>query len=345
MVPRVRAADFRASPERPCVLTDAQAGWAARTRWRPRELLRSHAEMRWRIDERREHTVTLREYLGADADDVKLGVPTATPATLAEAIHSVTVECGDEGDAVAPYIFDSSAVSTFADDYCTLPTVSAGCLFAADPSPPTHRWMLIGAAGSGTPLHVDPLATSAWNALVHGTKLWALFPPKQPRGARHVDGERHVDDGPTDDDLLSASARLTPRQWFRSFLPLAMGGSGGPRWTGPDPHLILQRSGETVIVPSGWRHAVLNLDLCVGVTHNVAMPRHLPVILALAEGIAPAFARRAAARASDGVRRRRAGDSEDDSAVSDRRGDDSDAPSGARKPSKRARGSEHHEDK
>ena len=336
MVPRVRAADFRASPERPCVLTDAQAGWAARTRWRPRELLRSHAEMRWRIDERREHTVTLREYLGADADDVELGVPTATPATLAQAIRSAAGGYGDEKDVVAPYIFDSSAVSTFADDYRAPPTVSAGCLFETDPSPPTHKWMLIGAAGSGTPLHVDPLATSAWNALVHGTKLWALFPPKQPRG--HVDGERHVDDGPTDDDLLSASARLTPRQWFSSFLPLAMGGSGGPRWTGPDPHCILQRSGETVIVPSGWRHAVLNLELCVGVTHNVAMPRHLPAILALAEGIAPAFARRTAARVSGGVQRRRAGDS-DESAVSDRGDEHSDSDvSGARNP-KRARGS------
>ena len=39
---------------------------------------------------------------------------------------------------------------------------------------PSYRWLLIGSSGSGTPFHVDPFGTSAWNYCVKGKKLWIM---------------------------------------------------------------------------------------------------------------------------------------------------------------------------
>jgi hypothetical protein len=42
---------------------------------------------------------------------------------------------------------------------------------------PANRFLIIGGARTGTPMHTDPNATSAWNTLLAGRKRWILFPP------------------------------------------------------------------------------------------------------------------------------------------------------------------------
>jgi hypothetical protein len=40
------------------------------------------------------------------------------------------------------------------------------------------EWVIIGPQISGSPLHKDPLYTSAWNSLLLGKKHWCVFPPE-----------------------------------------------------------------------------------------------------------------------------------------------------------------------
>ena len=48
------------------------------------------------------------------------------------------------------------------------------------PSRPDYRWLIAGPAKSGSVWHIDPNATSAWNAVISGCKKWMLFPPGCP---------------------------------------------------------------------------------------------------------------------------------------------------------------------
>ncbi|KAL7529957.1 hypothetical protein ACHAWF_003183 [Thalassiosira exigua] len=131
---------------------------------------------------------------------------------------------------------------------------------------PPYRWFLVGPCRSGTTVHIDPLGTSAWNTLVHGVKRWVLFPPHVPKSV--VKGRKLLLPG-EDDEAIHYFTAILPRIKRRA---AASGGTG--EHAGFACHEFTQFAGETVFVPRGWWHAVLNVTHTVGITQNYCSSRN-----------------------------------------------------------------------
>ena len=146
---------------------------------------------------------------------------------------------------------------------------------------PPYRWFVLGPPRSGSGCHVDPLATSAWNALILGHKRWALLPPETPtrlvkppgveREAatwfravlprlrvlhlRKHGANKSLDVPDADSDDVASSLPPLTEEDVTSFTEL---------------HECIQHPGDVLYVPHGWHHAVLNGpdDFSVAVTQN-----------------------------------------------------------------------------
>ena len=158
--------------------------------------------------------------------------------------------CRNQHDQTPLYIFDDKFyihAPSLLNDY-NIPSIYTHDLFKNVLNRPPFKWLIIGPAKSGASWHVDPLMTSAWNTLVFGKKLWFFFPPNT-----HVVGYE-----------------MTSLQWFLLVFPRL----------GYKPLQVIQNVGDTIYVPSGWIHSVLNLDdYNVSITQNFASPSNIENVL------------------------------------------------------------------
>lgn len=114
---------------------------------------------------------------------------------------------------------------------------------------PAHRWLIIGPERSGSTFHKDPNGTSAWNAVIQGSKYWIMFPPTAQVPGVYVSK-----------DSSEVTSPLSIAEWLLTFHEEAR--------QMPDCIEGICETGEILHVPSGWWHLVVNLESGIALTQN-----------------------------------------------------------------------------
>jgi histone arginine demethylase JMJD6 len=174
------------------------------------------------------------------------------------------------------YVFDSAfdedrGADQILKDY-RVPTYFSDDLFSlvSESRRPPYRWFLVGPERSGTCVHIDPLATSAWNTLVTGQKRWVVFPPYVAREIVKGKGLVREDE---DDEAIHYFMFILPR-----IKRQAQSLKSSPQYKDFCCYEFTQNAGETVFIPNGWWHAVLNLTDTTAITQNFCSPRNFDAV-------------------------------------------------------------------
>ncbi len=177
---------------KPCVITGIpnEEGWTATQTWSFDSIRRRFKDRMFKV--------------GEDDDGYKI---------KAKMKYFLQYLFGNKDDSPL-YIFDSSYdedsfSKSILEDY-KVPSYFKEDLFklVGEKRRPPYRWFLMGPERSGSCVHLDPLATSAWNTVIVGRKRWVLFPPGTPRAI--VKGLEVIKKG-EDDEAINYFVDLLPR--------------------------------------------------------------------------------------------------------------------------------------
>ncbi|PRP83565.1 jmjC domain-containing protein 4-like [Planoprotostelium fungivorum] len=106
-----------------------------------------------------------------------------------------------------------------------------------------YRFVYMGPRGTYTPLHCDVFGSYSWSTNVCGIKRWILFPKGEEQYFTDANGH-------TLRDVFG---------WDRERFP---------DFEKAKRFEVVQRGGETIFVPSGWYHQVMNEEDTISINHN-----------------------------------------------------------------------------
>ncbi|XP_019174529.1 PREDICTED: F-box protein At1g78280 isoform X2 [Ipomoea nil] len=217
--------------QKPVLIAGLADSWPASNTWTTEQLVLKYGDTTFKISQRspRKITMTLKDYVSY--------------MQLQHDEDPLYIFDEKFGEVAPGLLEDYSVPHLFQEDFFDV--------LDREQRPP-YRWLIVGPERSGASWHVDPGLTSAWNTLLCGRKRWALYPPgRVPAGVTvHVNEE----DGDVNIDTPSSL------QWWLDFYPLLADED--------KPIECTQNPGETIFVPSGWWHCVLNLETTIAVTQN-----------------------------------------------------------------------------
>ncbi|KAH6816982.1 transferase [Perilla frutescens var. frutescens] len=243
--------------QKPVLINGLADNWPARKSWTSEELLLKYSETKFRISQRSSKKIIMK---------FKDYVSYMKIQHDEDPLYIFDDKFGE----VAPDLLkDYKVPHIFPEDYFDV--------LDTDQRPP-YRWLIIGPERSGASWHVDPGLTSAWNTLLCGRKRWALYPPgRVPLGVT-----MHVNEDDGDVNIETPSSL----QWWLDFYPLLADND--------KPIECTQLPGETIYVPSGWWHCVLNLETTVAVTQNFVNSKNFEFVCL---DMAPGFHHKGVCRA------------------------------------------------
>jgi hypothetical protein len=222
--------------DRPFILTEPVKQWPVQQKWCQASLLEQYGEVIFRAEAVDWPLKTYVEYMNNNVDE--------SPLYLFDRsfVEKMNLMVGRDGAAYWP-------PECFGEDFFTL----------FGDQRPDHRWLIIGPERSGSTFHKDPNATSAWNAVVRGSKYWIMFPSSAnippPPGVF------------VSEDQSEVTSPLSIAEWLLAFHEEARNTPGCLEGVCAE--------GEVLHVPSGWWHLVVNLEPAIAITQNFVPKSHI----------------------------------------------------------------------
>lgn len=226
----------------PFILTKPVREWPVYKSWNTESLLEQYGDVKFRAEAVDWSLKTYVEYMTNSSDESPLYL---FDRGFVSKMDLAKESSDDQPSYWIPHCFGEDLFAVLGDDR------------------PDDKWFIVGPARSGSTYHKDPNATSAWNAVLRGSKYWIMFPSSasnpSPPGVY------------VSEDQSEVTSPLSIAEWLLGFhaearkTPGCLEGVCG--------------EGEVLHVPSGWWHLVVNLDASIAITQNFVPRGHLPDVL------------------------------------------------------------------